>query len=693
MKKKTTEENILQLEKQVDYVVSVPRRFVNLLMKAKSTVIGLFPDKENLINLVFSRCAIMVILSEKKKMFNLKEKILSIQEFPQKNNLMTLLGNMNISNPKILNIQHIHLFKILAQELISKKKDSTEFWNPVCKTISENLSLPTEIDSRDLDLNSSKSLLKKQEVSSQFLTMTSIKVQNKNCQKISYQLCKYIVANPWEKEDTQLKAMKIKILPTDKQKEILNKWFNTSNYVYNKTVEEVRKDNKAGFISLRDKLVTNETKKKNTEYIKFDKEIEEIRNIKKFLEKELKNKSIDECKKEENEKKIEKLQELIKQKNVEKRNMAKSLKSEKNQEINSWELETPKEIRAAAVKSYIDARKSAITNLIRGNIKKFNISYRKRKDNNCISIQKNLLSVIDLDDPNVVKNAKIQKTVLSKCSKERGKNEKFKIKIAPDILEENMLFKVGKKSEKDLKKYKLEIIKDCKITRFNNMYYVIVPVEIEEKTPEIQEFKNLRYCGVDPGIRTFLTTFSPNEVTEYNFNNSIIEKIDNKIKTLKNVKYKNIRKKLSCGVEKKKIIKKIAISKLERNKANYIDELHWSSIKNLLENNDVIFYGDIKSHDIVKNKKNQSFINTPINNLKFYKFKERLLYKAKINNKIVYPINESFTTKTCTNCGCLNDVGASKIYECNNCKIIIGRDHNAARNILIKGLSEKIQIF
>ena len=52
--------------------------------------------------------------------------------------------------------------------------------------------------------------------------------------------------------------------------------------------------------------------------------------------------------------------------------------------------------------------------------------------------------------------------------------------------------------------------------------------------------------------------------------------------------------------------------------SNLVNEIQWKSINNLLINNDVIFYGDIKSHNIVKHKKYRH-INRAFNDLKFYK--------------------------------------------------------------------------
>ena len=73
--------------------------------------------------------------------------------------------------------------------------------------------------------------------------------------------------------------------------------------------------------------------------------------------------------------------------------------------------------------------------------------------------------------------------------------------------------------------------------------------------------------------------------------------------------------------------------------------------------------------------------------LKFYKFKQRLEYKCESTKTEYKEIDESYTSKMCSKCGYLKeDLGSSKIYNCDNCKIIIDRDINGARGILIKSL-------
>ena len=288
MKKKKNKLIISQLEKLLSYQDCVLKPFENLLTKKRLFLIKQLPDKENLINLISYRCVLMFRLFMKEKI--LQKSIISILVFLPENNLTTFKDKLNSLNLKNLNIiLHINLFQILVQELTSRDKDLLPFWNLVCKTISEKLLLPIKTDYLASDLISSNLLLKKQVEKLPLLTMNKIKVQNKNLQKTYYQLSTFILADKWEKENIPvLKANKIKIKLNKEQLIIIKEWFNTYNYLYNKANEYVKfKKHKPNFMALRDLLITNNTKKKNINYIILDNEIKELYNEKKQIEKKL----------------------------------------------------------------------------------------------------------------------------------------------------------------------------------------------------------------------------------------------------------------------------------------------------------------------------------------------------------------------------------------------------------------------
>ena len=542
----------------------------------------------------------------------------------------------------------MYLFKILVLELILKEKGSKPYWTDVHKGLSEKLLLPTEIGCVDSDLISSKCLLKNQEVQSKLLmTIKNTKVQNRNCLKTSSQLYKSIVVNRWGKEDiktnqtTLLKALQIHLTPSQVQIKILKKYQEIYNYVYNKTVHQLKTyGNNQSFEYLRTLLVTYNTKTNDPGYIRLTNEKKQIYQL-------LKQHTTD-----KNTRLIEETKQLLSIKTVEIRKYAKTINATNNSSVKKWELEVPKDIRSEAVDDAIKAFDICKTNLARGNIKHFNISYKKKTDKSkCFAISKQSIKIKD------------GKIIIGPMSDKSMNN------TDPGVLQ------MSSKASNYIQKNNILIQNTCRLTLHNGQYILNIPVKeiIESKT---MTEDNIRYCGVDPGVRTFMTSNGPAGLTEYDFKIKVIDKINNK---KKEIKKKGKQHKI------KHLYKKMI--KYDIKKKNHIDQLHWTTIKHLLDNNDVVFYGDIKSHDIVKNKMNHN-LNSHINDLKFFQFKQRLLYKSKVRNKYVIPILENYTTKTCSSCGHQNDPGQCKIYVCfnENCLRIKGRDINASMNILLKGL-------
>jgi putative transposase len=454
--------------------------------------------------------------------------------------------------------------------------------------------------------------------------------------------------------------LKIKLKLTQNQRKIVDEWITTSNYVYNKTVACINNGSPVNFQSLRDKLVTANTKKGNKEYQDITNNIKQLGNAKYELSKKIKtlqtnhkgiiiakNANLMTSNQEQIKISIEQLSKLentIKDEKIKLRTTAKQLKSAKNDTILEWELNTPKEVRAGAVNDVCKAYKTGYANLKSGNIKFFNVGFRKKTNvNKCVLIPKNFI-----------------------------KNKSGTIQIAPDFFKDGCYFKMGKKTIK--KHLNLEINHDSRLVKQRNEYWLIVPIPviIQEKT------KPVNYCGIDPGVKTFLTVFGNNGCMEYKHNESLLKKLNDKIKMLKDKRQK-----------KPTRISKRRITKVETRKENLINELHWKTINDILNTNDFIFYGNIKSHDIVKNGKNK-VLNTNMNDLKFYKFKQRLEFKSIEKNKQLYKVNEAFTTQTCSFCGNKYKPGLSRVYECVNCKRKIGRDVNAAKNILMKGIQTNI---
>jgi putative transposase len=198
--------------------------------------------------------------------------------------------------------------------------------------------------------------------------------------------------------------------------------------------------------------------------------------------------------------------------------------------------------------------------------------------------------------------------------------------------------------------------------------------EYIEKT----KVKKNNYVSIDPGIRTFLTCYGKDRAFQIGNNFSkIIGKYIDKLKKArieeksKNKKYRKL---------------EIRINNKIKNKVN---ELHWKSINILIKNYDTIIIGKWSTKDICARKTSVLASKTKIlaQRTNYYKFLNKLQYKCNLKNINLKIVEESYTSRVCSNCGYdKRNLKGSKIFNCDKCKKKINRDINGAKNILLKAL-------
>lgn len=82
-------------------------------------------------------------------------------------------------------------------------------------------------------------------------------------------------------------------------------------------------------------------------------------------------------------------------------------------------------------------------------------------------------------------------------------------------------------------------------------------------------------------------------------------------------------------------------------------------------------------------KKNK-YLSEKINEAKFYEFRRQLEYKCKWNNINLIIADRWYpSSKLCSNCGNKKDKLSlsERIYVCEECGCVIGRDYNASLNL------------
>jgi putative transposase len=177
-----------------------------------------------------------------------------------------------------------------------------------------------------------------------------------------------------------------------------------------------------------------------------------------------------------------------------------------------------------------------------------------------------------------------------------------------------------------------------------------------------------RVISLDPGVRKFLVGYDPK-------GNSIFIG-EGAQQRLISLLYRIDKMKLSSV--KTKLWKKVR---------NLICELHWKSISFLVKNYDVILLPDFRVSQMLRKKKIGRMTKRLLSMFSFFRFKQKLKWKCDVHGKKLVIVDESYTSKTCTRCGKLNDVGGKEVFNCRFCGLEVDRDVVGSRNIFIKNIT------
>ena len=209
-----------------------------------------------------------------------------------------------------------------------------------------------------------------------------------------------------------------------------------------------------------------------------------------------------------------------------------------------------------------------------------------------------------------------------------------------------------------------------------NRYFIIAPQD--KQITFLKGSERYKKCGVDLGIRTFATIYTPEKVIEISNNT-------NKVMDMYLKKMDNINSQKDKNILKKKLYDKI----LERygNKIRHrVNDLHKKVAVFLTSNFKEINLGKFSTKCMISNTTSnlKDIVKRRAQTLSFYKFNEFIQLMGKKYDCKVHVLDEYKTSMTCHSCKNENrNVGSSKIYNCVNkqCKIKLGRDVNASINI------------
>jgi len=232
------------------------------------------------------------------------------------------------------------------------------------------------------------------------------------------------------------------------------------------------------------------------------------------------------------------------------------------------------------------------------------------------------------------------------------------------------------------------INKSCIITYDKGRWFIQVQQHINISA-EIQG--DVKCIAIDPGVRTFATCYSDREVIiagddfakEKLF--PLMKKVDKLlgqkqlIENSRKVEEKWYQEKIR-GIERK-------IDRLKSKKDDLLSDLHHRLAYELVQKYDVIFLPSFETQKMSKKQGRRIRRRTAreMLSLGHYDFKLKIKWYAKKYGKHVVDCNESYTSKTRSWDGVIDlKLGGKKTIR--DEKIVVDRDINAARGILIKQL-------
>jgi len=264
-----------------------------------------------------------------------------------------------------------------------------------------------------------------------------------------------------------------------------------------------------------------------------------------------------------------------------------------------------------------------------------------------------------------------------KINKNISNNEKQKLLDMTDIYisilrTENMIKKEILKKEKEFEKIQKEREKYDK------------DLFISKKNEYIGNFNKLINSSLNNIEKTMIENLlklgmKEEEISKYMKNTlKEKEKYERKQEIIENVE----KLKISLNSDNK-VADVNEILKLEHKKAG---QEKFKKVLELIKEKYGEEIGKIYKRKLTKKSKLNKRVKFVLQMLSHYSFRQHLMNKSNEYGCVMLKVTEEFTSKTCTNCGYIENKFNKRIKKCSNCNYCINRDHGGSRNIAIKNL-------
>ncbi|MBW4489261.1 MAG: transposase [Trichocoleus desertorum ATA4-8-CV12] len=226
------------------------------------------------------------------------------------------------------------------------------------------------------------------------------------------------------------------------------------------------------------------------------------------------------------------------------------------------------------------------------------------------------------------------------------------------------------KGTRDLHFYQSDQIKRVRLVKRADGYYVQFCVSVD-RSESVEASGSA--IGLDVGLKEFYTDSNGVMVENPRF----LRKSERRLKQAqrrvsKRVKGSNNRRKARQILGKRHL-------KISRQRKDHAVKL----ARCVVQSNDLIAYEDLSIKNMVRNH----CLAKSINDASWYQFRVWLEYFGKVFKKITIAVPPHGTSQECSSCGVVVKKSLSTRTHACQCGTVLDRDHNAARNILSRGLS------
>ncbi|RFP59257.1 MAG: transposase [Limnothrix sp. CACIAM 69d] len=226
------------------------------------------------------------------------------------------------------------------------------------------------------------------------------------------------------------------------------------------------------------------------------------------------------------------------------------------------------------------------------------------------------------------------------------------------------------KGTRDLHFYQPNQIKRVRLVKRADGYYVQFAVSVERF--EVVQPSG-KAVGLDVGLNDFYVTQDGDRAENPRF----LRRGEQRIKQAQRRVSRKV--KGSSNRRKARVILGKRHLKISRQRKDHAVKL----ARCVVQSNDLIVYEDLRIKNMVQNH----CLAKSINDASWYQFRVWLEYFGKVFGKITVAVPPHYTSQECSSCGAIVKKGLSTRTHICRCGAVLNRDHNAARNILSRGLA------